>query len=123
MFLFDEPLRGDGYFAPALHFLIGFDDVKRRDGSGFGTAFDLLEAILRHADGAALHIKELHRGHPIPELSGGGKKQILPGLGNPDVRARVCQFRSLQFGIFRVGHQPSQKRKESAEEDSADCRY
>ena len=117
LLLFDEPLRGDGYLAPALHFLIGFDDVKRRDGAGLGTAFDLAEAILRHADGAALHFKELHRRHPIPELRGGGEKQILPGLGDPDVRARICEFRSLQFGIFRVRHQPSQKRKEPAEED------
>ena len=115
--MFHEPLRGDGYLAPALHFLIGFDDVKWRDGAGLGTAFDLAEAILRDADGAALHFKELHRRHPVPELRGRGEKQILPGLGNPDVRARVCEFRSLQFGIFRVRHQPSQEREEPAEED------
>ena len=64
-----------------------------------------------------MDIDQLHHGDPIPKLGCGGEKQVLSGLRNFHFGSRVRQLGALQFGIFRIDHEPSQERKESAEED------
>ena len=93
---------GDGDLAAALDFLVGFNHVERGDGSGLGATFHLPEAILGHSDSSTLDLGEFDGGNPVPELRGGGKEEVLSGLGNFDIRPRICQFGPLQFGILRV---------------------
>ena len=117
LLLFHGSLRRNGDFAPALDFLAGLDHVERRYGSGFGSALHLPQPFFRDSERPALHIHEFGRGHPVPKLGGCGQEQILSGLGNLHLGARIRQLRALQLGIFRVDHESLEEGHESTQDD------
>jgi hypothetical protein len=90
--LLDEALGGNCHFPPTLNFLVRFHDIQRSNRSGLGAAFDLFEPVFCNPDCATLDLKKLHSRNPIPKLRGCRKKEVLSGLCDPDIRARVRQF-------------------------------
>ena len=91
LLLLDEALGGNRHFAPALNFLIGFHDIQRSNRSGLGAAFDLFEPIFRNPT-ARRWTSGTSQPPPNPKLRGCRKKEVLSGLCDPDIRARVRQF-------------------------------
>ncbi len=53
---------------------------------------------------------------PIPELGGGGEKQVLPGLRDLHVGSRIGEPGSLQLGVLRIDEQAAKERNGAAEE-------
>jgi hypothetical protein len=120
LLLFHEPLRGDGYLAPALHFLIGFDGQAarwRRPWNGLR----LGGSDLRHADGAALHFRNFTAATQSQNCVAAAS-WVLPGLGNPDVRARSASSDRCSSAFFGFVISP-RRAERTRREGLADCRY